>query len=296
MEHQRKRELQVGLTVIAATVIVIGGLMFFKNMSLNASTNTYAADFVAVEGLKIGDRVQVRGIRAGSVTRFEFVPGGVRVYFDLEGWVKLHEDAEVVLLQKGIVGEMVVEITPGEADPVRQGHVFAGHSSTSVLALGDKVDVSLEEFTALAKELRQILTQLRDEGQMVGLLTSTRRTVEQLDASLGENREDMRRIVRNLAVLTDTLDDALGGGKLDSTLITARAATARLDSTALEIAATVRQSRALLARLESTDGSAGRFLNDPALYDHADSTLQSIDRLVDMMRRDPKRFFTVKIF
>jgi len=296
MDQQRKRELQVGVTVIAAVAILIAGLMFFKNMRLNASTNTYAADFVAVEGLKIGDRVQVRGIRAGSVTTFEFIPGGVRVFFELEGWVKLHEDAEVVLVQKGIVGEMVVEIAPGDATVVDQGHVFVGRSATSMLALGDKVDVSLEEFTALATELRHILVQLRDEGQVVGLMTSTRLTLDNLSAQLEENRDDMRRTVRNVAQITETLNEALGDGKLDSTLTVARHATVQLDSAAVEIAAVARQSRSLLAKLESGEGSAARFLNDPALYDRADSTLQSLDRLVDMMRRDPKHFFKVSLF
>jgi phospholipid/cholesterol/gamma-HCH transport system substrate-binding protein len=296
MEHQRSRELQVGVTVIAAVAIIIGGLMFFKNMRLNSSTNEYAAEFVAVEGLKIGDRVQVRGIRAGSVTKFDFVPGGVRVFFELEGWVRLHEDAEVVLVQKGIVGEMVVEIAPGDALVVKQGHLFTGRSATSMLALGDKVDVSLAEFTALAKELRLILVQLRDEGQVVGLMTSTRLTLDELNASLAENRDDMRRIVGNVARLTDTLNHSLGDGKLDSTLAIARHATSQLDSAAVEIAAVARQSRGLLTKLDTGEGTASRLLNDPALYDRADSTLHSLDRLVDLMRRDPKHFFKVSVF
>lgn len=296
MDQQRKRELQVGIIVIAAAVILIGGLMFFKNMRLNGGTNIYAADFVAVEGLKIGDRVQVRGIRAGSVTTFDFIPGGVRVFFELENWVKLNADAQVVLVQKGIVGEMVMEIDPGSTDVVKAGHVFAGRSATSMLALGDKVDVSLEEFTALAAELRLILVQLRDEGQVVGLMTTTRRTLDEVNASLAENRDDVRRIVRNVADLTENLNQALGDGKLDSTLTVARRATASLDSTAIEIAAVARQSRNLLTKLETGEGSAARFLNDPSLYDRADSTLQSLDRLVDMMRRDPKHFFKVSVF
>lgn len=297
MDQQRKRELQVGVTVIIAAAILIGGIMFFKNMRLNGGTEVYAADFVAVEGLKIGDRVQVRGIRAGSITTFDFIPGGVRVFFELEGWVKLSADAQVVLVQKGIVGEMVMEIDPGTAGVlVKHGHVFAGRSATSMLALGDKVDISLAEFTALATELRHILVQLRDEGQVVGLMTSTRLTLDNLSAQLDENRGDMRRTVRNVAELTDNLNQALGDGKLDSTLTIARRATASLDSTAIEIAAVAKQSRNLLTQLETGEGSAARFLNDPSLYDRADSTLQSLDRLVDLMRRDPKHFFKVSVF
>ena len=296
MDKQHRREIQVGITVIVAVAVVIGGLMFLKNMRLAASTNHYAADFEKVEGLKIGDRVQVRGIRTGSVTAFDFLPGHVRAHFELEGWVELHEDADVVLVQRGIVGEMVVEIDPVSGERVRDGHVFAGRSATSMLALGDKVDVSLAEFTELARELRETLAQIRQESQLVEMITATRLTVEQFEAIMRENREDMRRTARHLASLTATLDGALGDGKLDSTLHTARLATARLDSAAAEIAAVTRQSRALVAKLETGEGTAGRLLTDPALYDRADSTLHSLDRLIDLMRRDPKHFFKVSVF
>ncbi len=37
-------------------------------------------------------------------------------------------------------------------------------------------------------------------------------------------------------------------------------------------------------------------LNDPALYLRADSTMTSLQRLLDEMRRNPKKYFKLNVF
>ena len=42
--------------------------------------------------------------------------------------------------------------------------------------------------------------------------------------------------------------------------------------------------------------TVGRLLTDETLYDQADSTLYSLHRLLDRMRRDPKAMFKMSVF
>ncbi len=113
---------------------------------------------------------------------------------------------------------------------------------------------------------------------------------------LKENRADMRRIMDSLVVLTGELERATAGGKLDSTLTVARNAAVSLDSTMVTLRATTEQARQILAGLREGEGTVGRLLTDDALYDRADSTLQSLDRLIDQMRRDPKSMIKMSVF
>jgi phospholipid/cholesterol/gamma-HCH transport system substrate-binding protein len=46
-----------------------------------------------------------------------------------------------------------------------------------------------------------------------------------------------------------------------------------------------------MTKLDQGQGSAGLLLNDPGLYTTADSTMTSLKRLLDEMRRNPKRYF-----
>jgi phospholipid/cholesterol/gamma-HCH transport system substrate-binding protein len=296
MNKQLSREIQVGFMVVVGIVILVAGLMFFKRINLRTDMVPYAVDIPAVEGLRKGDRVQVRGIRVGQVSDFEFLPGAVRIHVEVEDWVELHDDAEVTLVMKGLVGEVLVEIEPGRGEVVKPGHIFQGRNAASMLALGDKVNTALDGLTTLGDEVRLLLADLREGDRLLGPLDAAERALGEADQMLGENRPALRQLIGNLAELTATLQGALGDGRLDSTLTATRQAAASLEVTLGELREAAVQTRALLAGLERGEGSAGRFLADPTLYDRADSTLQSLDRLLDQMRRNPKAMFRMSIF
>ena len=296
MTSQRTRDIQVGLMVVVAIGVLIGGIMFFKRISLDTDMVAYHVDFPAVEGLRTGDRVQARGIRVGQVAGFEIMPGKVRVTIEVEDWLTLHDDAKVVLVMKGLVGEMLVEMEPGDGEPVEPGHVFQGRNAASMLELGDKVHRTLDQLTALSEEVRLFLSQLRAEGQIQGPLAAAERTLLETEGMLKENRQDLRRVTRGLAQLTEELNATLGGGKLDSTMNATRQAVVSLDSTMVDLRAVTAQAGDLLTLLEEGEGTAGKLLRDPALYDRADSTLQSLDRFLDQLRRNPKAMIKMSLF
>ena len=89
---------------------------------------------------------------------------------------------------------------------------------------------------------------------------------------------------------------ALGDGKLDSTLTVTRSAAASFDSAMVSLQATTEEARVILGGLREGEGTVGRLLTDETLYDRADSTLQSLDRLLDQMRRNPKAMFKMSVF
>ena len=297
MKSNRSREIQVGVMVVLGIIVLIGGLMFFKRVNLKTGTVTYAIDFPAVEGLRKGDRVQVRGIRVGNVTDFEFLPGVIRTHIEIEDWVELHPDAEAVLVLKGLVGEVLIEIEPGDGESVvLPGHVFIGRNAASMLALGDKVNEALEHLAILSEETRLFISQLRVEGQIVGVLAGAERTILSTQGMIEENREGLRRTTTALANITETLDAMLAAGQIDSTLIATRMAAVSFDSAMVELRETIKQARGLLARVEAGEGTVGRLFTDESLYDQADSTMYSLHRLIDRMRRDPKAMFKMSVF
>ena len=296
MNRQRSQEIQVGVMVVIGMVILVVGLMFFKRISLRTDMVPYAVEIPAVEGLRRGDRVQVRGIRVGQVVDFEILPGTVRVNIEVEDWVELCEDADVTLVMKGLVGEVLLEIEPGRGLPVRSGHVFTGRSAASMMALGDKVNEAMRVVTDLGEDIRLLVTDLREGDRIRQTLGATGRAFGEAADLLGENRQALSALLADLNGLIAVLTAALGDGKLDSTRSAVDRALISLEATLVELRAAAQDGRALLAGLERGEGTAGRLLTDPTLYDRADSTLQSLDRLLDQMRRDPKAVFRMSLF
>lgn len=296
MNQQRSREIQVGVMVAIGIVIFIAGIMFFKRVSLDTDMVKYSVDFSAVEGLRKGDRVQLRGIRVGAVQGFEVLPGKVRVHVEIEDWVRLYDNAKVVLVLKGLVGEVLVDIEPGDGTLVQPGHVFEGRNAASMLALGDKVNAALDQVTALGDDMRGLIGEVRGDGLITDLLATAERTMLELEGTVAENRSTLRELTTNLADLTGSLDEALGEGQLDTTLIAARDAAEGLTATMAALDETNARLAGLLEKLESGDGTAAMLLNDPSLYVQADSTLQSLQRLTDQLRRNPKSMLKMSLF
>jgi phospholipid/cholesterol/gamma-HCH transport system substrate-binding protein len=51
----------------------------------------------------------------------------------------------------------------------------------------------------------------------------------------------------------------------------------------------------LTNRLEAGEGTAGRFLKDPALYNNSDQLLIETRNLIKAIREDPKKYLTIRV-
>ena len=69
-----------------------------------------------------------------------------------------------------------------------------------------------------------------------------------------------------------------------------------IDSTMVGINATVGQLNEMTAKLNSTESSLGMLINDRGLYDHLDGAVMSLDSLFIDIKKNPKRYVTIKVF
>ena len=69
-----------------------------------------------------------------------------------------------------------------------------------------------------------------------------------------------------------------------------------LDSTIKSLNATVANLQALSAKLNNKESSLGLLLNDKALYNNANSSVMSLDSLLKDVKKNPKRYVTIKVF
>lgn len=291
----RLNEVQVGLVTIFAVAILVTGMLWLKNIDLRKGSHMYQADFAKVEGLRVGDKVQVRGIRMGEVTGMRIMPQAVRVELQLEDTATLCDDAVVILGEKGIVGEVVIEIDPGSGKPVQEGHIFAGRSAGTIAAMTDAAGAALAEMRVLTGKVTALLEEVRSDGKVVETLSQANLTLTKVDRMVEQNHEDVTVILDDLRASTTALRRLMDSGRLDETLAGTAAAAASADSLLNGLGETTGRFNDLLAKLEDGGGSAAMLLNDPTLYTRTDSTLTSVQRLLDDLRRNPKKYFKLNI-
>ena len=64
---KRSNEFAVGLAVLAALALVIGGALWLSETDVNQKQASYKARFRTVGGLGVGAPVTLRGVRVGRV-------------------------------------------------------------------------------------------------------------------------------------------------------------------------------------------------------------------------------------
>lgn len=291
----RLNEVQVGLVTIVAIATLVSGMLWLKNIDLRRGQRMYQADFAKVEGLRIGDKVQVRGIRMGEVTGMQIMPQAVRVELRLDETATIREDALVILGEKGIVGEVVIEIDPGSGTPVQEGHIFQGRSAGTIAAMTDAAGAALAEMRVLTGQVTALLEEVRKEGKVVETLSQANTTLSKVDRMVDQNHEDVTVILDDLRASTTAMRKLMDSGRVDEALAGTAAAAATADSMLAGLGRTTERFNSLLTKLESGGGTASLLLNDPALYTRTDSTLTSVQRLLDDLRRNPKKYFKLNI-
>jgi phospholipid/cholesterol/gamma-HCH transport system substrate-binding protein len=293
--NKRLSELQVGLLTMAAVAILVTGMLWFKNIDLSKGTQLFMVDFERVEGLQVGDRVQVRGIRMGEVVGMGIQPQCVRVEMRLQEGVPLREDAVVTLGEKGIVGEIVLEIDPGTGAEVQEGHIFMGRTAGTIAAMTDAAGDALQEMRTLTAMVTELVEQVKKEGMVTETLNQANETLTKVDDMIEENHREVEVILENLVATSTALRETMESGRVDQAFQDASMAMSRADTLMGNLENSAARLDTLLWKLTEGEGSAARLLNDPMLYDRADSTLASVKRLVDAMRRNPKRYFKVNV-
>ncbi len=291
----RSNEVQVGILTITAFILLIGGVLWFKNIDLSKGQNFYQADFTNVAGLREGDKVQVRGIRMGEVSGMQILQASVRVELRLDDTVDLREDAVVTLGEKGIVGEVVIEIDPGVGASIEEGHIFQGRNAGTIASMTDAADDALVEMRNLSKKVTELVEQIKTEGMVVETLVQAHETLDKVDDMVKENHSDITVILDNLRVASDGLREIVESGRIEQTFDNASMAMAGVDTLMDVIEEAALSLNSIMAKLDEGEGTAALLLNDPSLYTTADSTMVSLKRLMDEMRRNPKKYFKLNV-
>ena len=116
---QTRTEIVVGLFVLIGIACL--GYLAIKLGKLELLGNSgypVYADFSSVAGLKIGDSVEIAGVKIGRVEAMGLADDRARLQLRLQDDVKLQEDAIASVRARGLIGDKFVLITPGASDKI----------------------------------------------------------------------------------------------------------------------------------------------------------------------------------
>ena len=116
---QTRTEIIVGFFVLVGIACL--GYLAIKLGKLEVLGNSgymVYADFPSVAGLKIGDPVEIAGVKVGRVDAMGLADDRARLHLRIQEDVKLQEDAIASVRARGLIGDKFVLITPGASDKI----------------------------------------------------------------------------------------------------------------------------------------------------------------------------------
>jgi phospholipid/cholesterol/gamma-HCH transport system substrate-binding protein len=103
----------VGIACLGYLAIKLGKLEV-----LGSSGYSVYADFPSVAGLKLGDPVEIAGVKVGRVDQMGLAEDRARLHLRIQDDVKLQEDVIASVRARGLFGDKFVLISPGASDKI----------------------------------------------------------------------------------------------------------------------------------------------------------------------------------
>jgi phospholipid/cholesterol/gamma-HCH transport system substrate-binding protein len=118
LNHSRT-DVIVGVFVLAG-IVCLGYLTIRLGKLELFGSGGYVvfADFVSVAGLKLGDPVEIAGVKVGKVESLGLADDRARITMRLEPQVILQDDVIASVRARGLIGDKFILITPGASDKI----------------------------------------------------------------------------------------------------------------------------------------------------------------------------------
>ena len=306
---KRSNEFAVGLAVLAALALVIGGALWLSETDVNQKKASYTARFRTVGGLGVGGPVTLRGVKVGRVEAIRLIENEwVETEFSIDRSVELPRKPAVISASASLFGEWTANIVPYEPLPVDPnlrnalvesdqvgGEAWPGATLPDIGQLtaqasriaGDVADVTQRigqafDSTAL-RNLQQSVKDLARTSGRVGQLVHG--AVARLDTATNDNQ--LKDILDNSR--TSSVDLREAAADLRSVMAAARANEASLIRV-------LQAADSLMTKLQAGNGTLGMLASDSTLYRETTRTVIQFRELLTDIKANPRKYLKISVF
>jgi phospholipid/cholesterol/gamma-HCH transport system substrate-binding protein len=273
---KRSNEFAVGLAVLAALALVIGGALWLSETDVNQKQASYKARFRTVGGLGVGAPVTLRGVRVGRVEAIRLVENDwVETDFSIDRSVELPRKPAAVSASASLFGEWsanIIAFEPPPADPIIRNALIESDQAGGEAWPG----ATLPDIGQLTAQASRIAGDVGDITQRIGqafdstALKNMQQSVKDLAAISGRlvtfanaQTDRIDRVSQNVATTSDAfagvastfqgavarLDTATSDNQLKDILDNSRSSSADLRQAASDLRSVISAARANEASL-----------------------------------------------
>ncbi|GHT35596.1 mammalian cell entry protein [Bacteroidia bacterium] len=289
------KEIKVGIMVVVGFFALFFGVNYLKGFNIFIPTNSYYAEYAALDGLEKSAPVLIEGYQVGQINDIEYdfskaKPFTVRVSLDND--LKIPHGSRLELFDDGLLGGKSIRIV---LDKTQTELYHTGDTIASSIARGLMDDVTENIVPGVKGIIPQadslliayrLLAQNQSIYNTLQSLETSGKNLEQISAELKKVLQndlpvilkDVKTITGNLNSTTTDLDNANIAGTLN-----------KLDSTLQNI-------NNITVKIDNGYGTLGLLINDKTLYNSLNNTVNNADLLMIDLKQNPKRYVHFSVF
>ena len=295
----RRTEIEVGITVLVALAVLIWGVTWLKEFSLERRVRVWSVSFPQSGGLGASDEVQVNGIRKGEVKSMQLVGDHVVVDLALSAEITLTSLCRVAIRNVGLMGEKVIAVDlKQDGQPYTPRDTIRGVYEQGLSEVSASLGEAMGAVSLLADELRGVTQVLSKSGDLAKTLKNFRQTSEELKQSVNENRAMLKSTIENFSASSQTTKRLTADreAELRKAFTDFASAAEKMDHLAGRLDSLRSALQSVTGKLDSGHGTLGKLVNDDKLYTDVSEAAQNIKALIADIKANPKKYFKVEIF
>ncbi len=313
-----KKEVKIGIVVVAALAMLIFGLNFLKGVNLfNHNKKVYAV-YMDVQGVVPSNPVVVNGFHVGHIKTIAIEPntsGKIVVTMIITNTdVKIPKNSVAKIFSQDFLGSKAIQLDLGNGtDLIQDGDTLQSSLEETIKQTVDKqvlplkkkvedlissIDTTIGIIDGIfSKDTRDNLTQsilsirislkhIENTSVSVDQLMGSEKThissilgkIDEISTTLAKNSGNLNKIITNFAHISDTL------------------AKSKIQQAVNNADSALYYTSQIMGRINRGQGSMGMLAKDTALYNRLSGASEQLRQLLEDFRLHPKKYVHFSVF
>ena len=300
-----KKELKIGIFAVTVIVASFFVLNYLRGEDIFNRESEYISTYSNLEGLVASAPVYIKGYKAGKVSEvaYDKERGCFEVVCSVSKEFAVPSDSKMTIYSVDIMGGKGVRIDLGTSEelaqdgdtlePAFEAGLMDGLSSM-ITPLMSKVEKTIDSLGMTITGVNRLLSESNANKIEKTLIhvESIMADLKSVSAKVNGKSDDITDLIGNLKVFSDSLGCLMA--QVQKTVEGAGEAVASIN--AADLTGTVNSVKTLVDNLNDPDGTIGKLFVDNSIYDSVDSLLINIDRFIDKIQENPKKYLRISVF
>lgn len=301
-----KREIKIGIFAVVMIGSAWAGMRFLKGFDIFSSNVDYYAAYDQVNGVQSASPIMMKGVKIGTVTGITFDPSRsdlVVLRLTVKREYRIPTNSEAKIFSNGLMGAKAIEITYGSSHTyLEKGDTLRSSRDRDLMDMaGSELDFFKQKISLITNDLSRTLTTLNtlmesNAQSITGALGHLNTITGDLAGVLAAEKGNIKTAIDDLAKFSSMLGS--NAGRVDSIIGGLNHMTTQLaeEDFSRKLSDALAGLTDLMAKIEQGDGTVGKLMNDPALYESLDQASGNLASLLADLKQYPGRYVHFSLF